>query len=286
MPLNPKIEPRDYYKSLPSIEHETGDIWTNIPFPSLKNNFFSRGIVITPACDLSQNKTETVTVLPIVTINEYLYSKCFFYVVWLEVKTLLTQIGINMQNRYINPGEEEIKIAIDTMRVEGKTKESDIKKIEEYHKYLLFIEGKKTEKPDLKKIFSEKGIKSIITDIVKNKYGNDIHFLPKDEHNKSGKILESHSLVLFRYPFSFPISILDIANSGNEQSWHFDMESYLPVYQLASIFERYPINVSALKDDFLSDLLSRYLAMYMRLGSRDFTKDTVSTFIRQIKEVI
>ncbi|WJM85659.1 hypothetical protein QUF31_00545 [Dickeya chrysanthemi] len=285
LPANIKIDPRDYYKELPSIYHETGDIWMNIPCFGLNKNRFTRAIVITPSCDLSQSKSETITVLPIITLSDYIYSKCFFYEIWQEVHQILSEAGICMINRYKNPCPDDVRTAIEIFQSE-KAKEKSIVKLNEYCKYIMYCENNDSEKPDLKKIFSEKNLNNKLSSIMTNAYRSDIHFLPHDGNNYNGNILDDHSLVLFRYSFSFPVDVLDLASYGSEDTWLSDIKSLEEKYPLASLFEKYPINVSTLKDDFLSDLLSRYLSMYMRLGSRDFTKETLSNFLTHIKRVI
>ncbi|MDI7385981.1 hypothetical protein [Cronobacter dublinensis] len=283
MPIIPKIEPRDYYKELPSIYHETGDIWTNIPSFGMNNDSFNRAIVITPACDLSQNKSETITALPIITISDYIYSKSFYYEVWQEVQQELTDAQIYMPKRHVHPNADDIKALLDLIQLD-KNKRKFLPKLKEYYKYITYCEDRMSDKPDIFSLFSAKKIDKIISDITKNSYRSDIHFLPHDGSNGDGKILESHSVVLFRYAFTFPIDILDLACDGNENTWGDDMEILNNSYPLASHFKLYPINVTTLKDDFLSDLLSRYISMYMRLGSRDFTKATLSDFLCNIKE--
>src|SRR5208337_4655601 len=71
MPDLRRISARHYYDYLPPQTHACGDIWSNLTTLNLLGSSPVSGIVVTPACDLSQNKTETVTYLPVVPIRAY-----------------------------------------------------------------------------------------------------------------------------------------------------------------------------------------------------------------------
>jgi hypothetical protein len=64
-----KIDERDYYDFLPPNVHRTGDIWKSLPTFGTLSCRSAPGIVITPSCDLANNKSETITYIPIISIN-------------------------------------------------------------------------------------------------------------------------------------------------------------------------------------------------------------------------
>ena len=64
---------KNYYDTTPERRHQTGDIWKGLPtFGLLGQHQTCSGLVITPACDLANNKSTTITYLPILTVTEYL----------------------------------------------------------------------------------------------------------------------------------------------------------------------------------------------------------------------
>jgi hypothetical protein len=286
VPVTKKIEPKDFYKNLPQIKHETGDIWRGIPSFGLLSDEFIRALVITPACDLEQKKSETVTVLPIITISDFFYSKCFYSEIWSEFSNPLTEFGIGNENRYTNPKSEDIMAYIDYIKDDNK-KKIILSKVTKYLEYISYCEDPlNKEKPKISDILNNKNLDKIIKGIITNSYRTDIHYLPHDGNISDSSILDSHSIALFRYSFSFPIDILNLAALGNEDAWITDINNFKKTYQFSEIFKSYPVNVSTLKDDFLSDLISRFISMHIRLGSRDFTEETISNFADTIKENI
>ena len=64
----------DYYELYPSADHQSGDIWTDLPTHGVLCAARLPCVVITPACDLMNRKVETLTYLPIVSVGTYLAS--------------------------------------------------------------------------------------------------------------------------------------------------------------------------------------------------------------------
>jgi hypothetical protein len=69
------IGPSDYYEQFPSADHQSGDIWANLPSHGVLGAARLACVVITPACDLVNRKVETLTYLPIVSVCAYLASR-------------------------------------------------------------------------------------------------------------------------------------------------------------------------------------------------------------------
>lgn len=289
MPKTNKIEAKDYYKNLPAIEHETGDIWSGFPCWGMANHKTTAAIVITPACDLSQKKSETVTVLPIISITDYLHSKSFHAELWNEFNSKLKELGsddLSPESRFSNPSIDKLKEAL--QNIEGQAKRKQLyNQLLAYIEYITYVEKKTEERnqtatPDLSRILGNKKFSEILKKIFTNSYKSDIHFFPAYTNAGEFSAIPVHSVALFRYAHSVPIDILNAAQASSETWWEQDKKTLIDQLPMIDSFKEWPIKLSTLKDDFLSDLISRYLGMFMRLGSRDFTEHTISGFVSEL----
>ncbi|QYX46930.1 hypothetical protein K3F43_19880 [Pseudomonas tussilaginis] len=289
MPLVPQIEARDFYKNMPSLDHETGDIWHNLPGFGLPYNLMTTGIVISPACDLSQKKTETATVIPIIPIHEYLYSKSFYSEIWNELSDRLKPYGADdhaPSDRFSHPPLHLIEKSL--QQLEGDRKQISLyNRLAAYKEYIQYTQAlpgaRGSKKPDIEVIFSGRRYGEILKKIFCNSFKSDIHFFPAYGAPSDFAPIPHHSVALFRYVYSIPLEILDAAQSSREEWWKNDCRGMSGTTPLIEHFEEYPLKVSRLKDDFLTDLISRYLGMFMRLGSRDFTKASLDKFATEMK---
>ncbi|MPY76306.1 MAG: hypothetical protein GEU87_18855 [Alphaproteobacteria bacterium] len=119
--------------------------------------------------------------------------------------------------------------------------------------------------------------------IITNSYRTDLHFLPKDEQESGFSGLSAHSVVLFRYPLTAPIEVLDLAQNTPEDSWETACSALGKVYPIADAFRKErPVKVLSVKSEFLADLLNRYCAIYSRLGSPDFTDQSVLRISQEV----
>jgi hypothetical protein len=288
-----RVDPTDYYDSLPPNLHRTGDIWKHLPhFDSVYPRPTS-GLVVTPACDLAQRKVETATFLPILTVTEYLNSPGFFFELWLEITVTLQKLGLTHlvipPERFELPLLEDLELSLAQARQISeleKQKSSHVIRLTAYKEYVR-SQNEKTLVPlvDIEKIFVGTNFDKILKKLTTNGYKSDVHFLPCDGKPYDSSAVPEHSVVLFRYASSIPLSLLDIAQVSIQSQW---TEGAKRIFQgmdaLRSHFSTCPVRLATLKDDFLSDLLSRYVGMQIRLGSRDFTDDTVEHLVKQLKE--
>jgi len=289
MPKTNKIEAKDYYKNLPAIEHETGDIWSGFPCWGMANRKTTTVIVITPACDLSQKKSETATALPIISITDYLHSKSFYSELWNEFNSKLKDLGgddLSPEGRFSNPSIDKLKEVL--QKLDGQAKRKPLyNQILAYIEYIIYVEKTTEERnqstaPDLSKVLGAKKFSEILKKIFTNSHKSDIHFFPA--YNNAGEFsaIPAHSVALFRYAHSVPIDILNTAQVSAKAWWEQDKKTLVDEFPMIDNFKEWPIKLSTLKDDFLSDLISRYLGMFMRLGSRDFTEHTISGFVSEL----
>ncbi len=59
---------RTYYELTPPGDHATGDIWSDLPTHGLLKLERCAALIIPPACDLANNKVDTLTYLPVVPV--------------------------------------------------------------------------------------------------------------------------------------------------------------------------------------------------------------------------
>jgi hypothetical protein len=289
--LNEKIQPKDYYDFFPPNSNRTGDIWRCLPnLWDLKKPYLF-GLVTTPACDLAQRKTETITYLPIISVQEYLNSTSFYFEIWQDILIQLSKLKmveiITPPDRYELPLIDEImevKRKIFDLKKDDKSKESSFDRICMYEKYIRKnISGENLTTDEVGSIFLSGNFDKILKKIVKNAFRVDIHFLPADEKPIYSSAVPDHSIVLFRHATSIPIEIINSAQYSNDEGWSNKLPELIKIYPIAGLLTELPIRLATLRDDFLSDLLSRYVSMQIRLGSRDFTDDTVDQYATQLR---
>jgi hypothetical protein len=292
MPTQPKIKITDYYDLNPSLAHTAGDIWSGLPSHGFVDTSTVRALVITPSCDLSNRKVETATYLPIVSVKEYLGLPAFLYETYTETSAQLAQGGLHdilhLPNRFIPPSPRDIESLLLIVAeqlgnscVSAKEKlalaraKDGLELLKHQHKSKL--EPVSIEK--VKSLFGDKKLQAVLSKIIKNSQSLDIHFLPYDEQDLEYSGIPEHSVVLFRYSFSIPLEILDQAQEIEEYGWRKAMRKIRPRMSGAMrVSSARPMKHSSLKPRFLSDLLTRYVSMYVRLGSPDFTTETVAEF--------
>lgn len=124
---------------------------------------------------------------------------------------------------------------------------------------------------------------NIKENFVRNSFSSYVHFLPSDEQSLIFSGLSSHSLVLFRYPMTVSVEILDLAGTSTEVNWHHVVNANLSsVPFLENYRDIMPVKTISLRSEFLSDLLSRYVAVYNRIGSPDFTSASISRICEEV----
>jgi hypothetical protein len=132
-------------------------------------------------------------------------------------------------------------------------------------------------------IFFGKNFEKIKVDIITNSYSSDLHFLPRDDEDSDWSAIQEHSVVLFRYPITVPIEILDLAMDYSIVNWKETMIAESSKFSSATGFRHEkPLKVIKLNPDYLSDLLTRFVGVYVRIGSPDFTEKNIQILKEQI----
>lgn len=288
-----KISEYSYYDLMPKIDLEIGDIWHNLPtFGNLGIDHLT-GIVITPSCDLSNCKVETITYLPILSINGYFSSRGFaaeyVRIIRNQASCANIPLGSTWDLRGVElpslPSVEDVILKAEKL-VMGQQKISiAAKRIISAAKVIKYIKGVKCDCLNalIVKAMGEKDYNRKLTEIIRNSYSQDIHFLPKVETGVQEGALPAHSVALFRYPLTLPIELLRAANDISVKEWRgatSQLEREFPVARHLSLFR--PLKVATMRPRFLNDLVARFVALHVRMGSPDFSNETIDDFVKSI----
>lgn len=281
--------PDDYYDHTPEPGHSTGDIWCGLPsYGALKQESVA-GLVITPACDLANSKSETITYLPILAFEA-----------WFATFSMLAEIRGATQTHW-NSLQEQLKLERFTMsKVPTEAELADLRS------RVVLLEGNpnvllprvlagvdvmsailapgmpRARISDLRVLFGEQAFRTRCEKLITNALRMDTHFLPaRARWTTSHTSFSEHSLVLFRYPLTAPLDILDLAMQPTSD-WASAIAEYAPLPAAKLFAASQPIRVARLRPQFFADLLSRYTALYARVGSPDFPPIVVETLAGQI----
>lgn len=290
MPDAPPLSGADFYDALPTADHRTGDIWTGLPTFGMLGRATVSGIVITPACDLAQCKSETVTYLPIIAVSEYLASTACRHDCWQEASRVLEKLpsftAVFPPRRFELISDEDLEAAIG-QGTDAKGRplaDAEMLRIQAYKAYVQASRSGSATIDHVKDVFKTDRFDTMTSRLVTNAFKSDIHFLPADSLAYGARPVPVHSVVLFRYPLTVPAPVLDMAQHSTEAQWkssnigtgsgHEEVLKQMP---------EWPVKLASLKNEFLSDLISRYLGVHIRLGSGDFTEQTVRAFCNEIR---
>jgi hypothetical protein len=136
-----------------------------------------------------------------------------------------------------------------------------------------------------KALIGEKEWSTLLRDIVRNSYRNDLHFLPADDEPPEWSGVPESAVVLFRYPLCCPIQVLDAAQDLELPDWRTctaELSRHYPAVQ--QFAARRPLKHATVKTRFLSDLMTRYASMYARLGAPDFSEETIGSFVQSVSK--
>jgi hypothetical protein len=296
MPSLGRVAARHYYDTTPPTAHRTGDIWSGVPTHGLLRQPRVTGLIVTPSCDLAQHKVETLTYLPILPIGQWMNSLAFRPIILTALKTELRLIQIdwppiddakrpNLDNNDLDALETAIA-RLDNPALERRRREA-LDRCRSAARVL-----RRSLSGDPTALGSVEGIGVLLGDklwaserkaLITNTRP-DVHFLPADEQEPDWSGVPEHSLVLFRYPLTAPVEVFDAAQDLALADWTAWVDSARPLFPLAEAFrgER-PLKRATVRKEFLTDLLTRFAALYLRIGSPDFTGDTIDRFSDQIQ---
>ena len=291
-----RVGASDYYDFLPEGDHRPGDIWSDVPTQGILPLSHTPALVITPACDLVNRKVETITYLPIIPVRFYFASSSYLPELLRATSGQLSAAGRPVlefvEDPYKRPTDSEIlqiesdiESALRDKGLSEKEREaltrarSGIQVLKSIYSGDSSVNGMS----EVKTLLGEKQFRDVAQRVVRNALRPDVHFLPYDEQHLSWSGMPEHSLVLFRFPITAPIEIFQLAQSTRRENWETELKRTEMVYPCARSFSaRFPMKRLRIKPRFLNDLLTRYTAVYTRLGSPDFSSETIARFTDEI----
>jgi len=288
----PKVIPSDYYDQLPESGHAPGDIWLNLPTYGVLKKPITAGVVVTPACDLQNAKSETVTYLPLLEIEE-----------WLATSAWLTEVEGATQNALTSLRQREV----DVPYLSAPTSLESIVSIRKQLQTVTDLDRKASELLDrasagliamesildtnctrstlssLEILFGEKDWRTKRERLVSNALRSDLHFLPAIGFASAAHGgLKRHSVTLFRYPMSAPVDVLNVASDISLPDWSAALRKFSALPASHAFADHRPIRIARLTHRFCADLLTRYCMLYNRIGSPDFATATISRLASEI----
>lgn len=291
-----RVDSTTYYDTLPGLAHECGDIWRNLPAFGTLGQQSCCGIIITPACDLSWQKSDTLTYLPVIPLRSFfsmdaalpgLVEKLVAALGVVPCETTISWTGAS----YIVPPEDEIARLEHDLKKFRSAQQRSAKINSAIDRVLAGTEILRLiANPDLSNVPSDKlstlyGSEwgKIKERIIRNSYSPALHFLPSDKQDPVFSAVPNHSVVLFRYPITVPVRVLSHAQENSDASWtdSIDVMNLAPALRVAFGSAR-PVKLASLRPAFLADLLTRFSALYNRVGSPDFSAKTIETYVQEV----
>ncbi|PBC02698.1 hypothetical protein [Mesorhizobium sp. WSM3860] len=261
----------------------------------LAENDKTPGVVVSPACDVSNFKTETITYLPIIPVKSYFSTIGFIPTLRREIAERLRSASYQANSAWPEPGyltPNASEIDKELASIEERLASDKISKPERDHLpraaagFRIARACAQTEEgslSDVAKLFGSKwaGVKH---QLISNSFRSDVHFLPKDNGPNNESHLGSHSLVLFRYPMTLHAELLAAAQTHRTDQW----ASFVDGYAGDSILSRQiismpPLKCLSIKASFLVDLLNRFTSLYSRIGSPDFSQMQIERYASELE---
>lgn len=283
-----KIEPASFYAKFPRVDHYPGDIWTNLSCYGSLSKKPVTGLILTPACDLSNHKVESLTYLPVVSVGQYFSTTAVLPIVYRRMLGLTTSVGVNADvwksHRYELPLSYELASIADAV--------SDVKQVDKRSGLEAGLQVLRAISSDelidvsskcLSSFFGDKQAYDMLERIVRNSYSPDLHFLPADGLNRDYSAVPLNSVALFRYPLSVPLHVLDAAIETPADSWAGYAKALTQRFPSAGSFAAArPIKLGSLESRFFADLLTRYVSLMIRLGAPSFDGESVAALVSKI----
>jgi hypothetical protein len=291
-----KISARSYYDYFPPRSHAPGDIWMHLPTHGLLRRECATAIVVTPSCDLFNRKVSTITYIPIIPFFDWISSRDFLAEIIGNMVSLADQLGplgvssttalecgetfspelsqqlIDLDQRLARENPNKILRAAAERYIAGG---NHLKRVRN---------GLPADLRDLEICLSKKRWQQVRIQIVRNAFRSDLYFMPADGSSDSEPSpIGQHSVALFRYPLTVPVAVLDAAQDMSLTDWSaatVTLASEEPIANACS--KTRPLKCLRLQNRFLPDLLTKFVALYSRIGSPDFTHETVETLSKEL----
>jgi len=285
------MRPNKFYDDLPALEPSPGDIWSGLPTHGLLPERRTRGIVITPSCDLAQGKSETITYLPIITVRQWFATRGFASRMRRAVEKSFRHLGVSSHLTWdysmpLGADLEKLELEIHEKLAQRSSKGDSlhIERCKAACKLLRVMTGDGQPQPSLdlpRSILGDSSFSALLRSILTNAKA-DTHFLPLHSKEEWGAI-QSPSVALFRYPLTVPAEVLSWAQRQTSGDWPTACQALEQTQPFVRRFrgER-PMKLARLKLPYLADLLTRYAGMYLRIGSPDLLPREIDAELKAI----
>ena len=290
-----KISERSYYDYFPPNAHAPGDVWMHLPTHGLLRRQSASGIVVTPSCDLSNRKVSTITYLPIIPFLDWVSCRDFLPEIvgsMLSLVEQLASLGISSTSAFNDTEVLSADLSEQMNSLEQKLATEKISKPVRQASQRYLSGGKHLERVRKGELADIRDVEICLTanrweklknQVINNGFRADLHFLPADENEPDMSPVLKHSVVLFRYPLTAPVAILDSAQDPSLSDWPTALKTLATIEPMALAFsDSRPLKCLRLRDRFLSDLLTRFVALYSRLGSPDFSHETAKAISKEL----
>lgn len=286
--MTTRLEASSFYSKYPRPDHTPGDIWDNLSCYGALSKRPIRGLVLTPACDLSNHKVESLTYVPFVSVGEYFSTTAVLPALYKRLLGLAQAAGLKFELWREHRYELPLKSELDEFNVKvGEIKNKDAKySLDCGIKILTAVASDELIQVPagwIEGCFGKKQTQEIFERVVKNSYSTDLHFLPSDGLRRDYSAVPTNSIALFRYPLSVPLHVLDAAIETPSYTWSAHAASLTQRFPAARSFSTLrPIKLGTLEPRFFADLLTRYLSLMIRLGAPSFDADGVAKLVSSI----
>lgn len=286
-----RITGSDYYTQDSLNEHRPGDVWQHFPTFGILAQTACCGVIVTPACDLDNCKTETLSYLPVVPVARYLTSAAMARRIKRELITVIgaqrlaAQVPPLLADDALAPNAREV-IALERLIASitnelGKSKAGRANAGIELLKCIS--SGSERQLLDAVTVLFAKGYAKLIEDIVRNNRP-DTHFLPSDGQPELYSAVYEHSVILLRYPLTVPLEIIEGLDSSAGATWKTRYDAIPYLQRCLSMFsDEPPLKRGRVREPFLKDILTRFTSVFARLGSPDFSPQLVSQICDEIE---
>ena len=276
------------YEFVPdSLEHRPGDIWVDLPCIRALWTPCSMAVVITPACDLKNCKSESITVLPLVPLKKVLGGIPFVRVFRSNLNEVLKRHALpaasdDEQKTNLPSAAElqQLRTAIELAR-DCRVVAADLARLVAGEQLLTGLRtGDLTvdQRFDLAKVLLGKAnFRKLASSIIENEE-LPYHYFPADDQSAELTAISEPMVALLRFPVSFPVSILDLAGHVAAADWPAHVGDLAAFEPIASDFvAKRPVKVAQLKSRFCADLLTRFVSVFVRLGAPELPSGHTET---------
>jgi hypothetical protein len=268
-----------YYMQLPTGGVTQGDIWSHLP-ANTGGDSRCDGVIITPRCDFAHSKSPVLNYLPIVSLEHYL-----IHVACLDLLEHSRNDACENAGRKAEPIEIdnllELGVPIkEALAIAEKVRDTwdqseEKKKGKAYLEFVKICEKISSIDEMLKsgpmnlneaaKLIGFKQVERVQRDIIRNN-NSDTYFLPP-----CLPLIDKPSVVLLRHIYTCSTDLLTFnghyGRGGN-----------------AGRRERQPERLLRLRSPFIESLMSKFAALFTRVGTRDLPASSITGFMIQLNK--